>query len=108
MAHGEEYRLDTSGTRRVVQLGIAVGYVADAYESGLSLRLVDRFLEAVKSADTAEGKTFLQCKSVGCGQVFEETCRVPLSVELRYHLDWVLAFNSLYSRAWALSSVRAR
>ena len=77
MAHGEEYRLDTSGARRVVQFGIAVGYIADAYESGLSLRLVDGFLEAVETADAAEGKTFWLSEAVGCGQFLEETGRVP-------------------------------
>lgn len=77
VAHSEKHRFDAAGARRVVQLGIAVGYIADADEGGLGLRLVDRFLEAVKSADTAEGKTFRPCKAVGGGQVLEETCRVP-------------------------------
>ena len=58
VAHSEKHSFDATGARRVVQLRIAVGYIADADESGLSLRLVDSFLEAVKTRHAAEGKTF--------------------------------------------------
>ena len=85
VTHSEKHRFDASGARRVVQLCIAVGYIADADEGGLGLRLVDRFLEAVKPRHTAEGKTFLPGEAVGVAEMFKELRCVPTSIQFIFH-----------------------
>ena len=82
MAHSEKHRFDAASARSVVEFGIAVGYIRHTYKGSLRLGFVDRFLEAVKTADAAEGKTFGLSEAVGCGKAFKESSRVPLSVEI--------------------------
>lgn len=89
MAHSEKHGFDAAGARRVVQLGIAVGYIADADECGLGLCLVNRFLEAGKSRHAAEGEFFSLSEAVGCGQSLEESGRVlPLSCAVIWIAFW--------------------
>jgi len=76
VTHGEEHGLDTLGARRVVQVGISVGYIRHADESGSGLCLIDRFLEALQAADTAEGEAFRLREAVGCGEPFKESRRI--------------------------------
>ena len=106
VAHGEENSFDSPCPRRVIEFRVAVGDVADAHESGCRLHLRQGFLEALQAADTAEDEVLFLSKNIRGGESFKESSRIPLSVV--FHFDWSLALSSLYSRAWALSSVRAR
>lgn len=46
----DEQTIDVKHLRERYVDELAVGYIADTDESGLSLRLVDRFLEAVQAS----------------------------------------------------------
>ena len=58
VAHSKENSFDTASPRRVVEFGIAVGYIRYAYKIVCRLHLAECFLEAFQAADPTENKVF--------------------------------------------------
>ena len=67
----QEHGLHPTGMGRVVQLGKAIGDVADAHEGGCPLHVGQGLLEPVQAADMAKGKAFTFCQAVGRGQLLK-------------------------------------
>lgn len=72
MTHGEEDRLDTTSARRVIQFCVTARDVADAHESDRGLHGLQCFLEAVKTAHSAEGELLFPGEKVLVRQCLKE------------------------------------
>ena len=77
MAHSKEDRLYTTGLGRIVQLGVALGYVADTDEGGVSERLLESFFKAVEPGNAAEREFLFAGELIAGGEVGEELGGVP-------------------------------
>ena len=58
VAHGEENSFDTASPWRVVEFGIAVCYIRNAYKIVCLLHFAECFLEAFQAADPTEHEVF--------------------------------------------------
>ena len=72
VTHCEEDSLHAAGLRGVVQLGEALGYVADTYEGRVRERLLEGFFEAVEPGHSAEREMLFAGELVAGGKVGEE------------------------------------
>ena len=77
VAHGEEYGLYAACPWGVVHIHIALGGVADGNDGRCGLEIMQGFLEALQSADTAENEVFAPSEAVAVGQSPEEGGSVP-------------------------------
>lgn len=59
VAHGEENSFDTASTGRVVEFGVAVGYIRYAHKIVCCLHFAECFLEAVQAADPTKHEIFV-------------------------------------------------
>ena len=77
MTHSEEDCFRAAGLRGVVQLGEALGDVADTDEGRVSERLLECFFEAVEPGHAAERETLFAGELIAGGEVGEELSSIP-------------------------------